>query len=728
MSLNTFDKTQTQYERRMARQRQLDAMEAAASGNQSPYTDSPPGGVGSADQSLQNSIHSHASSQIAPPEAMENARRFLWDEDDSASDMNSAAYGNLVAGSGSGEDTGGGGGGGFFSRMFGGGKRDATSNKKNLAPARQSWMHDAQPSGESEEYIKSRGNGGGSSNPISAIGDCCLGTFHTLIGACAIISEQISACIGGLNPKVIMCVCFGTCGLALFVFGIVALLHRFTGASASSGSIINEQRYQDIRQNVLDSSFTAVGHLDTQGTAQNLALRWLTDYDGAHLETDDDAILQRYALAVFYFSTYLNAELRDQDDAGDRGGASDGWKDMTYWMTEKGICLWNGVSCPPHLHEGQEEMHYNENSNVVRLNLTANNVQGTLPSELVALENLESLDLSKNGLTGTIPSSIADLKLLKELYLQDNELDGTLATEFGRLGQLRDLFLGTNGLRGSIPTQLGDLTELRALGLDENFLDGTIPEQVYKLRNLMILYLDSNDLTGTISPSLVNLKEMIDLRLRKNFLKGTIPSEMGDLTKLELFYLDDNALTGTIPDTWQTLTHVQEIQLYKNKLKGPLPASFASLKDLKVLYLDNNQLSGTIPVTYGALGDLTTFYLFNNKLNGTLPAEVGQMEDLKDFQLYNNDFSGPLPASLGNNFRLEKLEFQENGFTGTIPTNLGQLESLSMLKAYKNKLTGAVPGIVCALTDAHDLSFFATDCNVDKGGTIECACCTSCYP
>ncbi len=55
MSLNTFDKTQSQYERKMARQKQLDMMEAAASGQVSPSTSqrslsssSGDGGVGSA--------------------------------------------------------------------------------------------------------------------------------------------------------------------------------------------------------------------------------------------------------------------------------------------------------------------------------------------------------------------------------------------------------------------------------------------------------------------------------------------------------------------------------------------------------------------------------------------------------------------------------------------------------------------------------------------------------
>jgi hypothetical protein len=129
------------------------------------------------------------------------------------------------------------------------------------------------------------------------------------------------------------------------------------------------------------------------------------------LAADDDAILQRYALATFYFSTYVYAEIVDSQSTEAGGG---GWTYGDYWMSEKGICMWFGVSCPPHVKEGIEEVHYNGNSDIIRLNLTDNNMRGIIPSELTALENLVSLDLGNNKLEGTVPPAISGLKQLRK--------------------------------------------------------------------------------------------------------------------------------------------------------------------------------------------------------------------------------------------------------------------------------------------------------------------------
>ena len=223
---------------------------------------------------------------------------------------------------------------------------------------------------------------------------------------------------GLVTKKVI--ILSGLLGLFFFLFGIVAVIQRAKGsnspgnsAAATSGTVVlDESRYQSLRLVVLESTFTSQPVLDTVGTAQNLALRWLTDDDPARLETDDDAVLQRYALAVFYFSTYVASEISDQSTGN--GELKGGWKNNDFWMSEKGICLWFGVSCPPHLKNGVKETRYNENSDILALNLTNNNIRGTIPSELVALENMVKLDLGKNQLRGHIPKSLANLKVLRK--------------------------------------------------------------------------------------------------------------------------------------------------------------------------------------------------------------------------------------------------------------------------------------------------------------------------
>ena len=431
MSLNSYDKNQSQYDRKLARQKQLDMMEAAAAGQNTPSNPA---------SSPATSIHSQNSQQQQqqqpPVGTFENARRFLWDDDDddygkgevgftTTQGTHDNTHMNLMGHNNAGHVSGAAAGGGFTGRIaalvgslprFKARTGMEEQEPVNLAPRSQSmWMvhGDAQTrSSESEEYMnqpKSRGI-------VGTICDAFLAVFHTIVGVCAILVECITGCLSGINPKLVASLCAGSIGLGLFIFAIVAIVHRTTGSSSAAAAVArplieDEVRYHSIRNSILESTFTAQQHLDAVGTAQNLALRWLTDFDPANLATDHGALLQRYALAVFYFSTYLNAELHDQQNHGAKEG---GWVNMEFWMTEKGICDWYGVSCPPHLHEGAEVVHYNENSDVLQLNLTDNNVAGTIPSELVALENLQSLDLGKNGMTGTIPKSLMLLRLMSK--------------------------------------------------------------------------------------------------------------------------------------------------------------------------------------------------------------------------------------------------------------------------------------------------------------------------
>jgi hypothetical protein len=401
MSLNTFDKTQSQYERKMARQKQLDMMEAAASGQVSPSTSqrslsssSGDGGVGS-------------------------ARRFLWDADEEEyKNVPSRAFTggadadqqvNLV-GSRPGSMIP------RFSATTGMENQQTSVNLRGNA-----WHNDAAPSTDAEEYLEdirfSKQSKGGI---VSCIGDCCLGTFQTLVGACALLAEYVTGlCRCSKRSLLIL---GSLIALVIFAFSITAIVKRFNqddetipAAPALDASINDPMRFNAIRDTVLESAFTDAQHVDTRGTAQNLAIRWLTDDDPAKMEPDDDLILQRYALATFFFSTYVSTEYKDQND-NSTGNDDFEWNNMEHWMTDKGICMWYGVTCPPHLHEGTEEVVYNGNNDVIHLNLTDNNIRGTIPSEIEALENLATLDLGRNRLEGSIPVSIANMEFLSKSF------------------------------------------------------------------------------------------------------------------------------------------------------------------------------------------------------------------------------------------------------------------------------------------------------------------------
>ena len=78
---------------------------------------------------------------------------------------------------------------------------------------------------------------------------------------------------------------------------------------------------------------------------------------------------------------------------------------------------------------------------------------------------LESLDLSFNQLTGSIPAALGDLSNLHTLDLAGNQLTGPIPAALGDLSNLHTLDLAGNQLTGPIPAWLGDLGNLQTLDL-----------------------------------------------------------------------------------------------------------------------------------------------------------------------------------------------------------------------------------------------------------------------
>ena len=301
-------------------------------------------------------------------------------------------------------------------------------------------------------------------------------------------SKRLASCCGGRVSLTAASV--GAClGVLLLILVLVPLsVHRHSMARNSSrgqdanhdatpGTPLPSERYHKLVDLVTLSGFADA---DTIGNdpigAQNLALLWLADQDPAQLPLDHGALLQRYALAVLFLSSYTDSMQSNKNNTDDTDIEYSEWMDDTFWMSGKGICMWIGVRCAPHLHNGVPETSYNENAAVLGLNLTANGLRGTIPTELIALENLESLDLGQNRLRGTIPDVLTDtLPFLRELYLQDNQLTGTIPRQWAGASRMKDLFLGGNMLTGTIPTEVSYFHEMRALALNDNALTGTIP-------------------------------------------------------------------------------------------------------------------------------------------------------------------------------------------------------------------------------------------------------------
>ncbi|PNX76289.1 receptor-like protein kinase, partial [Trifolium pratense] len=91
------------------------------------------------------------------------------------------------------------------------------------------------------------------------------------------------------------------------------------------------------------------------------------------------------------------------------------------------------------------------------------------------LEEMTGLDLSCNNLTGTIPPQLGDLQQIRSLNLSHNYLSGPIPTTFSNLIQIESLDLSFNNLIGKIPYELTQMKFLSTFNLSYNNLSGTPP-------------------------------------------------------------------------------------------------------------------------------------------------------------------------------------------------------------------------------------------------------------
>ncbi|XP_059070498.1 LRR receptor-like serine/threonine-protein kinase SIK1 [Cryptomeria japonica] len=104
------------------------------------------------------------------------------------------------------------------------------------------------------------------------------------------------------------------------------------------------------------------------------------------------------------------------------------------------------------------------------------NAKGTYEHYTYILYTVTCMDLSNNELEGEVPSEIGNLKWLRLLNLSMNNLKGTIPNSLGEMHQLDSLDLSRNYFSGKIPLELQSLSYLGSLNLADNNLSGSIPQ------------------------------------------------------------------------------------------------------------------------------------------------------------------------------------------------------------------------------------------------------------
>jgi len=413
-----------------------------------------------------------------------------------------------------------------------------------------------------------------------------------------------------------------------------------------------------------------------KGTSYSMAADWILHHDLQQLDADTDRdlklLMQRYALAVFYFSSTQNGStpwrscnplslsslegplsVAGANNTATDNDATENSNTCTFlettrspdgflivhnevrgnirWLSSLHECEWQGVVCT-------------ETNEVRGIDVVGQGIQGNLGRLLAggagpevdednsvsnmllrAFPFLQVIGLSNNDLTGTLPPSFAGFADLIQLELHGNSLSGEIPISFfDKLTSLQLLNLGQNRLSGRLDTKIGQLTELRGLHLHQNNFRGQFPTEIGKLSSFLNhSSIVGNEFSGPLPTEIGRLTRLIDFQYSSNLFTGTIPTEYGELTSIDIFRLDDNQLSGTIPVELCNLTSSRAIILERNALTGPLPTTELSQLQLLVRFqVNNNQLTGPIPSQLGELSSLRLAWLHLNQFTGEMPNKV----------------------------------------------------------------------------------------------------------
>lgn len=390
------------------------------------------------------------------------------------------------------------------------------------------------------------------------------------------------------------------------------------------------------------------------------------------------------------------------------------------------------------LVDGDDIACYNDYI-VIVLDLSNNNLIGTIPTEIGNLQFLTDLFLYNNQLTGCYPNEInqlcnqlssnsntnsaisegnslntiwadfcstangvcspttncrqTDSIALLSIYqsLKPNNgwdfsqsIDNWSGVTLNENGCVDRLDLEEYHLNGVIPSTIGNLSEITYLNLSQNYITGFIPEQIANLTNLEFLHLGSNDIEGAVPTSINHLTNLEILDISGNRI-NSIPESIDNLYGLTELYLSSNQI-NTLPATIGNLINLQVLHLTSNNLTE-IPSTIGNLTNLVTLYLRYNQLT-ELPYSFGNLTNLSYAFIDNNQLY-SLPASMSNLVSLISLYLNNNQLRN-IDFSFSSLVNLQFL-YLENNSLEKLPNSISNLTQVTILSANNNQITGKLP-------------------------------------
>lgn len=330
---------------------------------------------------------------------------------------------------------------------------------------------------------------------------------------------------------------------------------------------------------------------------------------------------------------------------GTRGSS---WHRKDHWkQSGMSVCEWYGVRCDK-----------NDNKRIEHVVLSANNLLGTIPSEVFQLPYLKTLVVDTNQVRVDL-SGISSANRLEILDMSGTSIDSLAG--IGGASQLRELHIKQNGMAGSFPVEIFQLTTLEQIDFDFNDFRGPLQHDVGKLTNLRQMSGVKNKLSGVLPDEIRKLTDLATLRLGKNSFKGNIPADaldqMTSLSYIDLSHQNEHGgpgLSGELPPL-PSLRRLTQIRLKENAFSGTVPFNFlqnVNHDEFQYADLSSNLLTGTLPTSLAQVG---TVYLQDNKISG-VPSEFCEESRGVAFSEYGCDAFLCAPGTYNRHGRQESAE------------------------------------------------------------------------
>jgi len=321
------------------------------------------------------------------------------------------------------------------------------------------------------------------------------------------------------------------------------------------------------------------------------------------------------------------------------------------------------------------------------------------------------INLSENNLVGTIPDTIGILYHLTQVVLQHNYLSGVIPTHFGIMNELQVLNVVGNSYNftenannGKMPTELCDPSDNTLPGLSLEVLAADCEETNYLSVFCECCTYCAESIFPTAEPTAAP------------FTLSPIPSLM-----------PTDACVTEVPsdfscDGYNLKTTCLVLVEFYISMNGCDWDFGVAENNERRLYGAEAWLSGS-PET-NSLDPFCNWYGISCEDSG---CEVGC--DVTKIDLWWNNLSGTLPPSLSNLVELRVLELGHNRIYGTIPDTFSQLINLRLLDLESNEISGTYNfdmGGICDIVEdsGGKLLQFITDC--DNNFEVTCECCTTC--